>query len=404
MVKTSPRKLFAQYWQPFMWYGLLVLAFGGLLWYKLGSLTGGYGPAELSTLHASNSWQHILNNPLNAPFTIMGRLTLYLEHHGIYAMRLSAAAIGLASLSVFYWLVRHWHGERAAIIGTVLFGASGWFLHVSRLGTPDVLLFGIMLLVACNIWLRRSRSWYAVLASMVVATALVYVPGMIWFIVIGVLWQWRSIDRVFKENLWSVSLGALIFLGALTPLGLAIYHTPELAKSVAGLPADGWPQVFQTLHNLASVPVNLVLHGPADAQRWLVRLPVLDYFSLGMATLGAWLYIKHAKLRRVKLVAGVLVIGTLLIGLGGAVNLTLIVPFLYILAAVGIDFMLQRWFTVFPRNVIAQATGTGLIILALLATGWFSLRSYFRAWPNAPATKAVFTLADQRVPSGTIKK
>ncbi len=404
VMTKNPRTLFSAYWQPCLWYGVLLAGFGALLWYKLGSLIGGYSVNEAAALHGSLSWRYILDHPVNAPFTAVGRLLLYVSDHGLFLMRLAAAVFGLAILSIFYWLVRHWHGERTAVIGTLLFGTSAWFLHTARLGTPDVLLFGILALTMCVVWLRRKRSALAVILSMLVAAALLYVPGMIAIVIVGVIWQWRTIDRAFKENLWAVSLGTLLALGMVAPLGFAIYQNPEIAKVIAGLPAQGWPDVMVTLRNLAEVPISIFLRGPVNPQHWLGRLPLLDFFSMAMAALGAYLYVRHAKLGRVQLVAGVLVIGSVLISLGGAVSLTLIVPFLYLLAAVGIDFMLNRWYVVFPRNVIAQAVGTGLIVLAIIGTCWYSLRHYFRAWPQASATKAVFVVPDQRISSGTIKK
>ena len=85
-------------------------------------------------------------------------------------------------------------------------------------------------------------------------------------------------------------------------------------------------------------------------------------------------------------------VGTLLIALGGAVSLSLLIPFIYILVAAGIGFMLDQWYKVFPRNAIAQGVGMGLIVLAVAASCWYGLRHYFVAWPNAPATQQVFVI------------
>ena len=398
------RKKFAQYWQPVAWYGVLLLLLAGLLWYRLGTLTPGFSGDEAVTLQGSDSWRYIFHHPVDAPFHALGRLLLYINHHGLLMMRWSTALLGLATVSIFYWLVRHWHGERAAIIGTVLFGSSAWLLHTARLGVPDVLLFSILSLITVNIWLRRRPHWPAVLVAFVLVSTLLYVPGMLWLIVLGAMWQWRTLDKIFKRNLWAVSLGALILLAAVTPLGLAIYHDHSVGRIIAGLPAQGWPMPLDILHRLISVPVNLLLHGPLGPEHWLGRLPVLDFFTMAMAGLGVFLYARHPRMGRVQMVALALLAGTLLISLGGAVTLTLILPFFYLLAGVGADFMLGRWFGVFPRNVIAQSVGVGLITLAVLATCWYSLRHYFVAWPQAPATKTVFTLPEQIVSSGTIKR
>lgn len=380
----------ATYWRPALYYGALVGVVGALFWFRLGTLTGGYSADELATLQASSGLRHIWDNPVNAPFTLLAYGLLYLGHHGLFFMRIAATVFGLLTLSIFFWLVRYWHGERSAIFGTIVFGCSAWFLHTARLGTPDVLLFMLLALAACAIWLKRTNSPVVLLLGFLLAASLLYVPGMVWLIVLGVLWQWRTIDRIFKRHLAMVSVGGLAMLAIIAPLGWAIYRSPQLAKVLAGLPAQGWPQPMDSLHRLALVPFNLFIRGPLDAQHWLGRLPVLDAFTIVMLGLGAYVYLRHWRLARVKLMATILILSGALICLGGAISLTILIPFIYVLIAAGIGLMLDRWYAVFPRNAIAQTVGIGLISLAVLATSWYGVRHYFIAWPNAPATRATF--------------
>jgi len=378
----------------------MVAAFGWLLWWQLGTLTSGYSPSEAQTLQASSSLKYIFHHPLNAPYTLVVNGLLHINHHDLIVLRVVSVIFGLLTLSIFYWLVRYWHGERSAFFGTVIFGASAWFLHASRLGTPDVVLFMLLALAACAVWLKQKPGPLPLFVSFVLAAALVYVPGMIWFIVAGILWRWKSIDKIFNKQLWMVSLGALLLLATLAPLGWAIFKTPELAKQIAGLPATGWPDPLTSLRALAEVPVHIFFRGPLLPEHWLGRVAVLDAFCTAMLGLGGYLYVRHFGLARAKVLAAVFVLGAGLVALGGGVTLTLLAPFLYILVAAGVGFMLDRWWTVFPRNIIAQSVGAGLISIAVLASCWYALRNYYVAWPNAPVTRTVFVVP----PSDTIKK
>jgi hypothetical protein len=388
------RNTVATYWQPTVFYGLLIVFFGALLWFKLGTLVGGYSPDELAALKASNSLRHILENPINAPFALLAYLfgSIPFGSEGMFPLRAAATAFGLLTLTTFYWLARHWHGERSAIFGTTIFGCSAWFLHTTRLGTPEVLLFLLLALAAASVWLKRTHSRLVLIGGLVLAAALLYIPGMIWMVLIGAVWQGKVIMRLFKKRLWFMVGGSVGFTALLAPLGLAIYKSPELAKVVVGLPQQGWPQITDVLQRLAHVPYNLFVRGPLDPEHWLGRLAVLDAFTMVMFALGLYLYIRHFRLVRAKLVGAALIVGTLLIGLGGAVNLSILIPFIYLVAAAGMGFLLDRWQKVFPRNIIAQGVGVGLISLAVVASSWYGLRHYFVAWPNAPATKQVFTL------------
>jgi hypothetical protein len=401
--KVKLQAIPAKYWQSCAVYGGLLLISGWLLWLRLSTLTHGYSANELYTYQGSVHLSYIFHHPLNAPFTLAIHGLLYFSHHSLFLLRFAATLFGLRTITVFYWLVRYWHGQRSAIFGVLVFGTSGWFLHTARLGTPDVLLFGLLGLTACSVWFKHSGRALPVAICLVLAAIFLYVPGMVWFIAAGVVWQWKTIDRIFKNHLGMVTLGGFLLLGVLTPLGLAFYHTPSLAKAVIGLPATGWPQPLTVLHHIVAVPLQLLVQGPLEPEQWLGHLPVLDAFSLAMVFLGGYVYVKHQHLARTQLMAVILLIGVILVGLGGAVSLSVVVPFIYVLVAAGIGLLLDRWYAVFPRNPIAQATGTALVSLAVLASCWYGYRSYFVAWPSAPETKPAFGI--QLVsPSDTIKR
>ncbi|HEY5805934.1 MAG TPA: hypothetical protein VIS56_00930 [Candidatus Saccharimonadales bacterium] len=389
------RSLIVTYWQPAVFYGMLIIFFGLLSWFRLGILTGGYSAAELAALQASDSLGHVLSDPVNAPFNLVAYLLSLLHIGGdqsLLALRATSTAFGLLTLTVFYWLVRHWHGERSAILGTVVFGCSAWFLHTARLGTPDILFFLLLSFVACSVWLKQTDNRLLLLIGFALVASLLYIPGMVWLLLIGGVWYGKNIVKLFKEHFVLMGLGSVGLLALVAPLAWAVFRSAETARAIAGLPAKGWPHITDVLQRLANVPYNLFAQGPLDPQHWLGRLPILEAFSIAMVVLGAYLYWCHRRLARTKMVATALLAGALLISLGGAVSVSILIPFVYILVAAGIGFMLDRWQTVFPRNVIAQSVGVGLISIAVIAASWYGIRHYFVAWPNAPETRQVFTI------------
>ena len=391
-------------WQPLLLYGGLFAAVGGLLFFRLGTLLPGFSAQEAQAFQATADLKHIFNHPINAPFTLITHGLTYISEHSYLLTRLTAVAFGLATLVAFCWLLQHWYGRRVAFFGTILFGCSAWFLHSARLGTPDVLMFLVIMLIACGVWLKKSSSPIALLLCFVLSAALLYVPGMVWVVILGVIWQWRTIDRIFKSHLWIVSLGGLLLVGALAPLGLAMYRTPELWKTLVGLPAQGWPQVGEILSNLYQIPMALFFrYTDATPETWLGNLAIMDIFSIAMLFLGGYVFVKHANLQRVKLVSLALLVGVALISLGGGVSLSLLIPFMYILVAVGLGFLFTRWFEVFPRNPIAHVLALVLVSLAVITACGYQLRHYFIAWPRNSETRSVYTVPELP-PSGTIKQ
>jgi len=74
-----------------------------------------------------------------------------------------------------------------------------------------------------------------------------------------------------------------------------------------------------------------------------------------------------------------------------AVNMTVMVPFIFLLIANGISYLLELWLGVFPRNPIARTIGVSLITLVVGLNCWYNVRNYFVAWPGATVTRQVFT-------------
>lgn len=372
-------------------YGAVFAILGGALFWQLSTLLPGYSASEVTHYQASQTWGGILENPLNAPFHVAIKALGYLISDNLITTRLAAAGFGAVTLGAFAIILRRWHGKWTAIIGTLLFGLSAWFLHTSRLGTPDVLLFSLFALTACGFWLRRTNSWAALLVCFLVAAITMYVPGMLWFIIIGLIWQWKTIDAVFKKRLASVSFGTLLLLLALVPLGWAIYKQPALVTDLLGLP-DQWPTPLAMLENLWRVPFNVLVRNEANPAIWLGTAPILDVFSLVMFILGGYTYLKYWRLIRTPLFISLFAVTAGLMAIGSPISFTVIMPFIYLVIATGVSRLIDLWLDVFPRNPIARSVGWISITFIVTLACSYHLTHYFIGWPQATATEQVFTL------------
>lgn len=391
-------------WQPVVLYGGLFAAFAVLLFWRLGTLLPGYTQAEAQTFQSSTSLRGIFDQPVDAPFTLITYGLSYLSAHSYLFTRITAIIFGLATLAAFCWLAQYWFGRRTALFATILFGTSAWFLHTARLGTPDILLFGVLALIACSVWLKRTNSRVALLFCFAIASGLLYVPGMIWIVAIGTIFYWRTIRNAFRRELWLVSVGVFMILSALLPIAWAIYRTPELWKTFLGLPAVGWPNWSAVAHNLYEIPASFfVRFFDATPDIWLGKLPILDVFSMAMVFIGGYVCIKHRRLTRVKLIGFALLVGLVLASLEGAVSISILVPFIYLVVAAGLGYIIEQWLKVFPRNPIPRFLAIGLISVAVLAASGYSLRHYFSAWPENRDTRAVYSVNEIKL-SDTIKE
>lgn len=386
-------------WQPLAAYTASILAVLALLVFRLGSLVPGFSPSEQLSISHARSLAAIFHNPLFAPHEFLQYLSLKTGHFGFIAMRLPSVFIAIVCAALFYYIATRWFNFRVAVISTVLFVTSSWFLHIGRSATPEITMLGLLAPIAFTAWLPRSQQRRPIITLTVGAIILVnslYIPGFVWFVTAGLYWQRHSLQKLWREAKIPTLLiicGALI---ALTPLYVTLAGSNILTKSYFGLPPDLLTAVKQLPKNLLLIPYNLILSGPLDPQINLGRLPLLDFFAAIMATIGAYSYATHAKLRRSRLLLACIVLSSILVAFKDSVSITILLPFIYLLVAGGINFMLEQWFMVFPYNPFARNLALVLVFAAIAVTGFFHFNRYYVAWPQASATKETYHFQPQR--------
>lgn len=384
-------KLLAQFWRPMVIGLALAVVIFLLLIFHLGIRPAALSQPEVNTRLSSQSLRTIINNPINAPLKLPELLFMTMRPASITASRITAAIYGVITMLLLFWVLRLWQGNLVATLGTIMFGTSSWFLHTARLNTPEVLLYGIVAIIAVSLWLKHTlrRNLITIISAVTVAVAF-YIPGLLWFIAAAAVWFHKTLWRELKHTKNITKIVSIILLVVLVlPLIWALYHSPAMAWTLAGLPSH-MPSWHKIISNLINIPINLFWHGPNNPVRWLGNLPILDIFAIVMLVFGTYAYWVNRKLYRSRIIFGASILGILLIASGGPVTVTLLMPIIYIVIATGVLYLLESWYSVFPRNPVARSTGLAIIILAVSVSCAFQLKSYFISWQQAPATKAVF--------------
>lgn len=385
----------------YAWRPAIIIAFLGsllyfLLWFKIGTLTNGLSEAEATAQQhlalQDISLRSILKNPLYLPYSLILYVLQALGLHGPTALRGVSAVIATVSAFSFYMLVRRWHTPRLAVFGTILFTTSSWFLHLGRYADTDILYVGIVAVILVGVWLQQSKyRRFMLLFVLIAASAYMYVPGMIWLIVLTGLWQTKRILGEMKRVRWwfnvSIFVGGMVLL---SPLIWSIIQDTSLIKPLLGLPKD-LPSLGQLLQNIINIPTHIFVRGPSEPAKWLPGTPYLDIFSSMMLIIGLYWSIHRISLDRIRITFGALAAGTILVALGGPVSTAILIPGIFLLITAGMTFMLQQWFTVFPRNPIARSIGTILLSIAVLVTVFYNINHYFIAWPNTPSVREAFS-------------
>jgi hypothetical protein len=396
-LKNPIERLNLVLWQPLAGYGISLSVLLALLLFRLGSLMPGFGPSEQASITMARSLEAIFKNPLFAPHAFLQYLSLKSGHFGYTAMRLPSVLMAVVCAGLFFYIVSKWFNFRVAVITSILFVTSSWYLQVARMATPEVTMLGLLAPLAYSIWLPNyRRPVLALVIGAVILVSMLYIPGFVWFAVVGIIWQRRSLLKVWRD---ARIPAALILCGcviAVTPLIIQLAGSVELVKGYFGLPADVLASLRQLPKQLALIPLRLILVGPLNVETNLGRLPLLDFFAAVMATMGAYSYATHYKLRRSRLILASLLLGSILVALQGLVSIAILLPFIYLLIAGGINFMIEQWFMIFPYNPFARNLAIILISIAIAVTAFFHINRYFIAWPQNPSSKGIYHIKAER--------
>lgn len=373
-------------------YSILVILSLYLMLYNLSDLLPGIHNDEAINALDNTSLTNILNNPVDFPYKLVQRSLMSLLGPTVLALRLPSVFFGLASVFLFYHLLRTWYWPRVAILGSLLLVTSSWFLHFARFAHPAILIIPVALgffLTLSRFRLTKKPHWLFLSAIFFVLG--IYTPYFFYFIVAIALANLRTIKTTLGQTRnWMIAIALLFVLLALAPLTWAIYNNPEMLKEIFGVP--------DYLINIREIPLNLwgaMAHVFwTSKENWgyhLGTLPMFDIFTASMVGLGLYHYERHWPSVRSK----TLFIALPLIIIAVSLNMlptsfVILIPLLYILATSGASTLLGQWYSIFPKNPIARTVGMLPFALLLATVFFYHHRKYFIAWPQTPQVRQVY--------------
>lgn len=334
----------------------------------------------------------VFSKPVWLPYNLVLLIAQSLNFDSILSLRLISSIFILVSVASFYYILRSWLTKRLAILSTLLFATSSWTIHIARIGTPDALFTCSILALAFAIWLQHTRRRRLILLLVALSLLFVYIPGFVWLIFIGIIWQRkRLLEELRRAKLTFQVIFSLLSLAILAPLFITLVVEPRSLFGLLGLP-DTIPSMQTVLTNSSDLFYALFIEGIDDQQRWLPGTPLLSIFSTFMFVIGLYKCWLIRKLDRTKVVIGGIVFWSLLIAIGGPIRLAVLVPYIFAVVGLGITLMLQQWFTVFPNNNIARSSALFLMYAVVFVNVGYNISHYFIAWAQAPETTQIFSI------------
>lgn len=368
---------------------LLIILLGGVVM-QLSTIPNGF--AETEKIYASSvaNISDIGENPLYLPHKLASYVVSNFSD-SIRAIRAVSIVFLGFSIVALYRILKRWHSDKVALFATSMFALNATTLAVGRLGAPLVLILTWSIVISILMWLQHGNSRkVAPVSLLVVSTALLYIPGApYFFLLLAILFGKKLLATIKVLSNKTIILALASSLFVFSPLILSFINNTNLIKEWLLLPQTiEWSSI---LTNILKVPSAYIYRTPVDPLLNVGTLPVLDVAAGGLFLIGLYAYQRNAKLERTKIMLLTAIFGIILGALGQVtIGIILLLPFVYSVVAAGISYILDEWYSVFPKNPFARSFGLLLVTLVVLLSVYYQATRFFVVWPQTPETRSIY--------------
>lgn len=389
-------------WLTDHWRGLIstiiVIIIGVLtLSIQLDTLLPGINEFEYATLENLKSillpWHRAVNAPYYIPAYIIGNLL----NNELLGARITSVIFSLASVACLFYVIKLWFNVRIATVGALLLLTSSWFLTISHMALPTVLLvfMPLVILASLNWYLQTKKYTFIAFGLFMISLAIgAYVPYIPWIILVSlIILVIKGRDQLKNISRLKIIIAAILYFAVITPLFISLVNYPGQVRELLGIP-EHWPTIQAYFTHLGATISMIFVYSPAFAAFFLGRLPMLDLFSSVMFILGIYYYACRIKHRRSIILFFNFLVLVLIVPLSPIYQITasVLLPLIYIVIISGVVELLNQWYSYFPRNPWARNIGVVFVVIAIGFTTFYQLQRYYIAWPAAPATKSAYNL------------
>ncbi|RYF29322.1 MAG: glycosyltransferase family 39 protein [Chloroflexi bacterium] len=394
-------------WRYWIGYGLIALAFIGLLLFAGLYVPGGLSQQEIASTVKSAAID--VTNPesmavTSLPYALAQKASFELFGVSNFSIKLPSLICAFIASVGAILLLRRWFKPNVAVLATIILVTTGQFLYVAQSGNTGItyIMWSVWLLLAATMVtgsLKHKNLWK--LAFFIIAGLSLYTPLSLYLLlaIISAAVLHPHVRYVLKKMALKKLL-AFVFLTVLlsTPLIYGIYLNPEFGLRLLGIPSTWPPNIIDNGATLIQQYVNFI--SPASG---VLMTPVFGLGSIALIGLGAWQLFKTRYTARSYTVTAWLVLLVPILLINPSYTSITFVPFLLLLAS-GLEYLFRSWYKMFPRNPYARIVG--LIPLVVLVGGLVvsGIDRYVYGYHYDPETAKSFsrdlTLLNRQVKSG----
>lgn len=328
------------------------------------------------------------DNTLFLPYHILQFISMHTLGMTPLAIKLPSIIMAASSLIALFCLFLLWFRKNVAIIGTALTASLTIFLVLAQQGTPMISYFfwAVVLLYSVSMLThaQKFRPLWLIVAACVTALSL-YSPYNIYVVLalfITALIHPHARFAVFRQPIWALILGVILFCFTITPLALALLRHPGLWLDLIGVPhAVSWASILANLGMYAN------FHHPASE---LYPKPVYSLGIIILILVGLYRVFTTKYTTKSYTVTTMLVFSIFVLLFSSFSAGFLVFP-VALLMAFGVDYLIRKWYGLFPHNPYARLAGILILTVVTIGLGIAGIQRYELGYHYDPRASAAYT-------------
>jgi len=370
-------------------FGILLFA---LLLLGVDQIPRGLTQAEMDSAVTSvnvNVFHPIATNVVDAPYHILQKASIHLLGLTPVAIKLPSIILGALTGVGIILMLQRWFRKNVALVTALIIVTSVGFLSLSRLGTPMIMtaFWTVLLLLGATRVLHSEKHRFAWKLFCFISIALLaYSPFGVYPLLVMVLAGiiHPHVRHRLKQGKWWQHLIAIILtLLTLSPLIVAIIHTPSIGLQLLGIEHIQEFKLQDILSNILSNANNLFNFvqptvGPLVTPIFGIATTVL--LLLGIMKLFTATYSARSYMLLIWTIALAVILTV-----RPDMLLLVIVPSALVLA-IGIETLIRQWYDLFPRNPYARIAALIPLSILLVSIIGINMERYFYGLLYSPVT------------------
>jgi len=387
-------------------YSLLGLAFVFILIFLPTIAPGGISSAEMQSAITSSNLSANLSdgNFINFPYHLLQDLSIGIFGLSIYAIKLPSIIFGFATGILLILLLNRWFRTNVALLASIITILSPLFLFLAGSGTPAILyIFWITLILwlGAKIVGEKSVSPFVFLTFFAAIVLSIYTPHLVYIALgIGLVASTRPHIRfaIKKTRIPQLIIALSVIALLIVPLIVACFIRPtNLQEIFFSLSPESY------IDNVISAFAPFFSFGTALESVFLS--PLFGLATVALIIIGGVASMRILFTSRNTAVSLLIIFAIVISGLNPDAAVIIFIP-AAILVAVGIESVLEKWYSLFPTNPYARvfgllpvATFVGIIVISGFI---YTIFGYHYSPSVARQFDDDISLVNANLPTGTI--